>query len=169
LVDQYGPVPAGPACDYVRQVALGLEHAREQALVHRDIKPANLMVTAVRPPAGKGPAWPFQGALLKILDMGVARLYQLADSPEELLSTLTQDGAMLGTPDYIAPEQLEDAHRADIRADLYSLGCTFHFLLTGQVPFPGGTLIQKLDKQRWAAPPAVDQLRRDVRSGLAAV
>jgi WD40 repeat protein/tRNA A-37 threonylcarbamoyl transferase component Bud32 len=167
LVEEHGALPVPQACDYVRQVALGLQHAHEQALVHRDIKPANLMVTATAP--ARPGALAYGGALVKVLDMGVARLYALSGNQEELLSTLTQDGAMLGTPDYIAPEQLENAHEADIRADLYSLGCTFHFLLTGQVPFPGGTLIQKLDKQRWAVPPPVDQVRPEVPAGVAAV
>src|SRR5262249_25680407 len=112
-------------------------------------------------------AW--QGAVVKILDMGVARLYQSGGSLEESLTTLTQDGAVVGTPDYVAPEQLEDAHQADIRADLYSLGCTFYYLLTSRVPFPGGTLVQKMDKQRWETPPSVDQLRREIRASVAAV
>jgi serine/threonine protein kinase len=167
LVEQHGRLPVPQACAYVRQAALGLQHAHEQALVHRDIKPANLMVTAVDP--GQPGALAYRGAVLKILDMGVARLYQLSGNQEELITTLTQDGAVLGTPDYIAPEQLENAHDADIRADLYSLGCTFHFLLTGQVPFPGGTLIQKLDKQRWATAAPVEQLRPEVPAGVAAV
>src|SRR5438876_4059355 len=102
--------------------------------------------------------------------MGVARLHQLGgQSPADSLSTLTQGGAVIGTPDYIAPEQLEDPHAADIRADLYSLGCTFYFLLSGQVPFPGGTLVQKLDRQRWQTAPSVDQLRSEIPPPLAAV
>jgi serine/threonine protein kinase len=177
LVEQLGPLPVAQACDYVRQIAQGLQHACEQALVHRDIKPANLMVVCPTPPAGEarrgGPTLPgplaFDKAQVKLLDMGVARLYQLSDNQDEIFTTLTQDGAMIGTPDYIAPEQLEDAHAADIRADLYSLGCTFHFLLTGQVPFPGGTLIQKLDKQRWGTPVSADQLRPEVPPAVATV
>jgi WD40 repeat protein/tRNA A-37 threonylcarbamoyl transferase component Bud32 len=163
LVEETGPLAPALACDFVRQTALGLQHAAEQALVHRDIKPANLMVVA--PPGAALPPRP----LLKILDMGVARLYQLRDLPEDSLTTLTRDGAVIGTPDYIAPEQLEDPHGADIRADLYSLGCTFYFLLTGGVPFPGGTLVQKLDRQRWETPPSVDQLRPQVPRPVAAV
>jgi WD40 repeat protein/tRNA A-37 threonylcarbamoyl transferase component Bud32 len=168
LVDEFGPLPVTLACDFVRQAALGLQHAMEQGLVHRDVKPSNLMVM---PRGRKGAAGvaAYQGAVLKILDMGVARVNQLAHSPEELFTTLTQDGAMIGTPDYIAPEQLENAHAADVRADLYSLGCTFHFLLTAQVPFPGGTLIKKLDKHRWETPPPVDQLRPEVPASVAAV
>jgi WD40 repeat protein len=147
----------------VRQTALGLQHAAEQALVHRDVKPSNLML--VGGPGGAKPSRP----LVKILDMGVARLYQLRDLAEDSLTTLTRDGSVIGTPDYVAPEQLEDPHKADIRADLYALGCTFYFLLAGRVPFPGGTLVQKLDRQRWETPPSVDQLRRDVPPAVAAV
>ncbi len=162
LVEQNGPLPLGQACDFIRQAALGLEHAAEQRLVHRDVKPANLMVVA---PAGLPlPPRP----VLKILDMGVARLHQLSEQ-EVSLTTLTRDGSVIGTPDYIAPEQLEDPRTVDIRADLYSLGCTFYYLLTGQVPFPGGTLIQKLDRQRWQTAPAVNQLRPDIPPTLAAV
>jgi hypothetical protein len=165
LVEQSGPLAVALACDVVRQTALGLQHAVEQALVHRDIKPSNLML--VRPPGGQAARRP--GQLVKVVDMGVARLYQLRELAEDSLTTLTRDGAVIGTPDYIAPEQLEDPHGADIRADLYSLGCTFYFLLSGQVPFPGGTLIQKLDRQRWQIPPSVDQLRPEVPAAVAAV
>ncbi len=165
LVDRNGPLPIAQACDFVRQTALGLQHAAEQALVHRDVKPANLMVVVAGTPGQSAVTRP----LVKILDMGVARLYQLAHLPEESLTTLTRDGSVIGTPDYIAPEQLEDPHGADIRADLYSLGCTFYFLLTGKVPFPGGTLIQKLDRQRQETPPSVEQLRGEVPPAVAAV
>jgi serine/threonine protein kinase len=171
LVEHGGPLPVAQACDFVRQAALGLQHAADQALVHRDIKPANLMVVVpggVTLQPGQRLTLPPR-PLVKILDMGVARLYQLRDLPEDSLTTLTRDGAVIGTPDYIAPEQLEDPHGADIRADLYSLGCTFYFLLTGGVPFPGGTLIQKLDRQRWETPPSVDQLRPEIPAAVASV
>jgi serine/threonine protein kinase len=162
-VEQHGPLTVPQACEVVRQAALGLQHAADQALVHRDIKPSNLMVLVE-------PGQPLPARLtVKILDMGVARLYQLRDTPEDSLTTLTRDGVVIGTPDYIAPEQLEDPHRADIRADLYSLGCTFYFLLSGSVPFPGGTLVQKLDRQRWQTAPSVDQLRPEVPRSVAAV
>jgi hypothetical protein len=162
LVEETGPLPIGQACDFVRQTALGLEHATEQRLVHRDIKPANLMVVA---PTGLPlPPRP----VVKLLDMGVARIFQLTDQ-EVSLTTLTRDGSVIGTPDYIAPEQLEDPRGVDVRADLYSLGCTFYYLLAGQVPFPGGTLIQKLDRQRWHTAPSVNQIRREVPAPLAAV
>ena len=162
LVEQQGPLPLGMACDFIRQTAQGLQHAHEQGLVHRDIKPANLMVVA---PTGLPlPPRP----VIKVLDLGVARLTPL--SGQDLsLTTLTRDGSVIGTPDYIAPEQLEDARTVDGRADLYALGCTFYFLLTGQVPFPGGSLIQKLDKQRWQMPVPVNQLRTEIPSALATI
>jgi WD40 repeat protein/tRNA A-37 threonylcarbamoyl transferase component Bud32 len=162
LVEQHGPLPPAQACDYVRQAALGLQHAHEAGLVHRDVKPSNLMVVA--PGGVPGPR-----ALVKLLDLGVARLGPAPDHGEVSLTTLTRDGSVIGTPDFVAPEQLEGPHAADVRADLYSLGCTMYFLLSGQVPFPGGTLIQKLDRQRWQTPPSVDQLRRDVPAAVAAV
>jgi WD40 repeat protein/tRNA A-37 threonylcarbamoyl transferase component Bud32 len=162
LVEDTAALPLALACAFVRQAALGLQHAHEKGLVHRDVKPANLMVLA---PAGL-PLPPRPA--LKILDMGVARLFQLSEL-EASLTTLTRDGSVIGTPDYIAPEQLENPRGVDIRADLYSLGCTFYFLLTGQVPFPGGTLVQKLDRQRWHTAPGVNQLRPEAPPPLAAV
>ncbi len=162
LVEEGGPLPVGQACDFIRQAALGLQHAHEQALVHRDIKPSNLMASSARAPAAP--------PLVKILDLGVARLLPaIGAASGESLSTLTQGGAVIGTADYIAPEQLEDPHGADIRADLYSLGCTFYFVLTGQVPFPGGTLISKLDKQRWETPEPVARVRGAIPPAVAAV
>src|SRR5262249_47645652 len=154
-----GPLPVDFVCDCLRQTALGLQHASEQALIHRDIKPSNLMLSREwREPGGEPGGRATR--LVKILDMGVARLPQLQH--EETITTLTQHGAVIGTPDYIAPEQVENPHLADCRADLYSLGCTAYFMLTGDVPFRGGSLIQKLDRQRWEVPPGVDQLRKDV-------
>jgi WD40 repeat protein len=163
LLDGGQPLPIAHVCGWMRQTALGLQHIHEQGLVHRDVKPANLMLTEV---SGLHPAGSSSPGMIKVLDLGVAKLYQLGDSPVESLTTLTHDGAVIGTADFIAPEQLEDPRGADIRADLYSLGCTFYALLTGQVPFPGGTLIQKLDRQRYTTPPAVDQLRAEVPSAV---
>jgi serine/threonine-protein kinase len=107
-------LPVAQACHFVRQAALGLQHAHEQGMVHRDLKPHNLMVT----PKGQ----------VKILDFGLARF---ATEQGGGGASLTQSGAIMGTPDYIAPEQALDAHAADIRADIYSLGCTLYFLLSG--------------------------------------
>jgi serine/threonine protein kinase/formylglycine-generating enzyme required for sulfatase activity len=153
LVKQHGPPPVAQACDYVRQAALGLQHAHERGLIHRDIKPHNLLRT--------------KDGVVKILDMGLARLTPGGDG--ELSSTLTEEGAVMGTPDFIAPEQVLDAHTADIRADLYSLGCTLYYLLAGRVPFPGGNLGEKLMKHQLREPQPVELLRADVPSAVAGV
>jgi serine/threonine-protein kinase len=155
LVKEHGPLPAGLACDCVRQAALGLQHAHEQGLVHRDIKPANLLLSRSAAP-GSTP-------VVKILDMGLARLHA------EEGDGLTHTGAVMGTPDYIAPEQASDAHLVDIRADLYSLGCTLYFLLTGEAPFPGGTPMEKLFKHRYVAPRPVVVRRPELPPAVAAV
>jgi WD40 repeat protein len=153
LVRERGPQGVGQACDYVRQAALGLQHAHEQGLVHRDIKPANLFLTS--------------RGVVKILDMGLARLQAMEES--QGTEPLTNEGAVMGTPDYIAPEQALDTHRADIRADIYSLGCTLYFLLTGKAPFPGGTLAEKLLQHQLHEARPVEQMRPDVPPGVAAV
>src|SRR5208282_6288973 len=108
---------------------------------HRDIKPSNLILTRPESPLGPDKQAP-PVELIKILDMGLARL-DMPSSNEEV-TPLTVDGVLMGTPDYMAPEQALDSHRVDIRADLYSLGCTFYQLLTNTVPFPGGNFYQKL-------------------------
>jgi CheY-like chemotaxis protein len=167
LVKQSGPLPVAQACDFIRQAALGLQHAHERGLVHRDINPANLMVTG----AGLSGAAPVEpgaqglsvaaGCHLKILDMGLARLRQPADTPASA-QDLTHEGRWMGTVDYIAPEQWMDARAVDIRADLYSLGCTFYYLLTGKVPFPDGNAIEKMLKHHSEEPMPVEQLRPEV-------
>lgn len=150
---QSGPLPIGLACEYARQVALGLQHAHEHGLVHRDIKPANLLLTAS---SDGGPG------VVKILDMGLARLRKKPKRTADGSGTLTQEGTVMGTPDFLSPEQAMDPRTADIRTDLYSLGCTLYYLLTGMVPFPGGTLLQKVEKHRKATPTAVEKLRPEV-------
>jgi serine/threonine protein kinase/WD40 repeat protein len=154
LLRAQGPLPVAQACDYVRQAALGLQHAHEQGLVHRDIKPANVMLTT--------------RGVIKVLDLGLARLATAAEGGDAT-DPMTREGTVLGTPDYMAPEQATDSRTADIRADLYSLGCTLFHLLTGQVPFPGGTLAEKLLKHQAAPPPPVAALRPEVSPELAAV
>ena len=122
LVKKQGPLPVPQACDYIRQAALGLQHAHERGMVHRDIKPANLLLN------GKG--------VVKILDMGLARIDM---GPEADDVRITREGLTFGTPDFISPEQAINAREADVRSDIYSLGATFHYLLAGKVMYPGGT------------------------------
>jgi serine/threonine protein kinase len=150
-VQDGGPLPVHEACICARQAALGLQHAFEKGMVHRDIKPHNLMWT----PNG----W------VKILDFGLARFV----SESQGADGLTHEGALMGTLDYLAPEQAEDAHSADIRADLYSLGCTLYFLLTGQPPFPGGSVRHKLDAHLHDPPRPVHDLRPDVPPELSQI
>jgi serine/threonine protein kinase len=129
LIKQRGPVALPHAASYIRQAALGLQHAHEQGMVHRDIKPSNLLVSR-------------DGATIKILDVGLARI---GDPDDEAVSYLTQTGKIVGTADYIAPEQARNSHRADIRSDIYSLGCTLYYIVAGKVPFPGGgTIVERL-------------------------
>ncbi|MBO0698822.1 MAG: protein kinase, partial [Zavarzinella sp.] len=164
LVEQTGPLGFTESCEYIRQAALGLQHAFERGLVHRDIKPHNLMVTPspLDPATATGPR---STPLVKILDMGLARV----DAPDQALAQgLTQADAFLGTPDYAAPEQAEDPRSADIRADLYSLGATWFYLLTGQVPFPGTTVWQKLKRQMTEPTPLVTDHRSDVPPAIGA-
>jgi serine/threonine-protein kinase len=147
-VKQSGPLPVVAAVEYVRQAALGLQHAFERGIVHRDIKPANLIVTMHK---GNGEG----GPLVKILDFGLARF----DSESDEAGRLTQVGRLLGTIDYVAPEQAQDARSADIRADIYSLGCTLYWLLAGVPPFPGETLVEKLSPRVTGEPPWIRSLR----------
>jgi eukaryotic-like serine/threonine-protein kinase len=165
LVEKIGPLEFLESCDYVRQAALGLQHALERGLVHRDIKPHNLMVTpSPLEPTPEGS--PRRAPVIKILDMGLARL----DTPDEgLAEGLTRAEAFLGTPDYAAPEQAEDSRLADIRADLYSLGATWFYLLTAEVPFPGVSLMQKLRRQLTQPTPLVTEHRPDVPPTLVAI
>src|SRR5438132_391219 len=118
-------------------------------LVHRDIKPANLYL--IHPPGHDAPTpgitWKRPAdPVIKILDWGLARLQQPTGEghPSEPCATKQEEGMLIGTADYIAPEQARDPHLVDIRADIYSLGCTFYYLLTGQPPFTGNSLMQKL-------------------------
>ena len=128
VVKAKGPLPVANACNYVHQSALGLQHAHEHGMVHRDIKPANLILARASGREGK--------AVVKVLDFGLAKV--IVEGQRE--SGLTREGQMLGTPDYIAPEQIRDAQSADIRADIYSLGCTLYYLLSGRPPFLGANL-----------------------------
>ncbi len=166
LIKQSGPLPVLQACDYVRQAALGLQHAHERGLVHRDIKPHNLLVARPEAPAARGSsahlsrpfACAYRWGVLKILDMGLARLLDRDERPASTM--LTQIGSVMGTPDFIAPEQARNSHTSDIRADLYSLGCTLYYLLSGQAPFPNGTITEKLLQHQLDDPEPVEKVRR---------
>jgi serine/threonine protein kinase len=157
LVRTCGPLAPDQACAAIRQAALGLQHAHEQGLVHRDIKPSNLLQTA-----------PSQGAVVKITDFGIVRLH-LPGQSDVVQTVLTQSGAVLGSLDFMAPEQASDARTVDIRADIYSLGCTLYFLLSGRVPFPGDNPLQKLMDHQHTRPTAVEVLRPGLPAGLPAV
>jgi serine/threonine-protein kinase len=165
LVERVGRIDVHESCEYIRQAATGLQHAYERGLVHRDIKPHNLMVTP-SPLAAVAEGAARRAAVVKILDMGLARV----DTPDQgLAEGLTQAEAFLGTPDYAAPEQAEDSRLADTRADLYSLGATWFYLLTGEVPFPGTSLMQKLKRQLTQPTPLVTDHRPDVPPPVAAM
>jgi serine/threonine protein kinase/WD40 repeat protein len=153
LLKQSGPLPIAKTADYLRQAALGLQHAFKKGLVHRDIKPANLLVTV----NGEGTR-----PVVKVLDFGLA----LFESETQHARKLTQVGRLLGTIDYISPEQAEDPRTADIRSDLYSLGCCLFHLLTGQVPFPGDDAVARLAARLLSETPSVRKLRPEVPAAL---
>jgi serine/threonine protein kinase len=163
-----GPLSVTEACDYVRQAALGLQHAHERNLVHRDIKPVNLFLTHPKTTARVVEPAPRQAGTIKILDWGLANLR----TPRKLRGIEMIEhlaGGVIGTADYMSPEQARNAQTVDIRGDVYSLGCTLYFLLTGQPPFPDGTLMQKLMAHQHHDPVPVDRFREDVPSGVTAI
>ncbi len=154
LVKERGVLSVRDACKTIRQAALGLQHAHEHGLVHRDIKPSNLFLT--------------KSGQVKLLDLGLARLG--GDDKEN--AGLTSSGQMLGTPDYMAPEQWDDTRSADARADLYSLGCTLSYLLTGKAPFDTGkvrSFLHIMKAHSETSPPDLMQLRNSVPAELNAL
>lgn len=156
IVKQTGPLSVDRAVDYVSQAARGLEFAHQNGVIHRDVKPHNLLLS--------------KEGVVKILDLGLARVEDPMSASRE--TTLTSTGAVLGTIDYMSPEQAEDTKTADERSDIYSLGCTLFYLLTGRVPFPGDTVMKRLIAHREAPLPslvsAVERRNREIR-GAAAV
>jgi serine/threonine protein kinase len=162
LVKKRGALEPGYACYFIRLAAKGLAHAFQAGMVHRDIKPQNLMLT--------------RNGQVKILDFGLARLASetradLAAGPGPGVrgNALTNLGDVMGTPDYMAPEQAQDASQADIRADIYSLGCTLYFLLTGQTPYSPGTARAKLLAKQTVAPQPITKWRGDLPAALVQV
>jgi hypothetical protein len=153
LVASAGPLAPAQACACIRQAAVGLDHAHRRNIVHRDIKPSNLMVT--------------EDGAVKILDLGLARLMAPATVQED--GARTSPGVILGTWDYVSPEQTENASAADPRSDLYSLGCTFYYLLTGRVVFPTPLPADKLKAHASEPPEPVQRVRPEVPPAVAAV
>jgi serine/threonine protein kinase len=154
LIHQQGVLSIDIACRYIAQVAEGLQYINSLGLVHRDIKPSNLLVSE-------------NGSQVKILDLGLALFERVEDDPQAI--ELTQKGVMIGTPDYISPEQIRHPHSADIRSDLYSLGATFYHLLTGRPPFVNRNPIDTLHQHLQEAPPAVTSFRADVPEEVVAI
>ena len=148
VVSEHGPLDFETAADYIAQAANGLQHAHEMGLVHRDIKPANCLLDKHK--------------TVKLLDMGLAKLANDQDTS----LTLANDENVLGTADYLAPEQALDSHGADARSDIYSLGCTLYFLLVGRPPFPEGTISERLLKHQVEEPAPVLKTRPDAPLSL---
>lgn len=148
IVDHDGPAPIDFAADCIGQVAVGLDYAHRQGLIHRDVKPANCLVD----PQG----------IVKILDLGLAK-FSTEDRPA--LSSIYND-SVVGTADYLAPEQAVNSQTVDTRADIYSLGCTLYFLLTGHPPFPTGTLTERLLKHQREVPQSIYKSRPEAPPAL---
>ena len=151
LVEHAGPLDFHSAADYIAQAAAGLDHAHAAGLVHRDIKPANLLLD--------------RHGTIKILDMGLAKFGAAKGVPADL----ENDENVLGTADYVAPEQAINSSAVDHRADIYSLGCTLYFLLTGHPPFAAGSPAQRMAAHRGQAPPSLLLERPDVPQPLLAI
>ncbi len=146
LVKKNGPLPVTTAVDYLRQASLGVAHAHQLGVIHRDIKPSNLLLDST--------------GTVKVLDLGIARL---EDAIENSLTGLTATGMVMGTIDFMAPEQAVNAKRADARSDIYSLGCTLHYLLTGQVAYSTGTtMMERILAHREDPIPSLRVARADV-------
>ena len=152
IVKKFGPMDVGRAVSYTQQVALGLDFAFRAGIIHRDVKPGNILIDR------RGRA--------KVLDMGLARFFK---DQNDLLTVKYDDKIVLGTADYVAPEQVANSHAVDVRADVYGLGCTLYFLLAGHPPYPAGTVSQKLVWHRTKAPTPIRQIRREVSEELAAI
>jgi eukaryotic-like serine/threonine-protein kinase len=152
VVKKHGPLDIGRAISYALQTARGLDYAFRNKLIHRDIKPGNVLIDR------KGVA--------RILDMGLARF--INDATDQL-TLKYDDKIVLGTADYVAPEQVANSHSVDIRADIYALGATLYFLLAGHPPFPTGTVSQKLLWHRTKEPTPIRQIRPEVPEALVSI
>ena len=144
-VKESGPLTLDNTAEFFRQAALGLDNAHKNGLIHRDVKPGNLLID--------------RSEVVKVLDLGLARFSEV---PDDNPLTLAHEEKVLGTADYLAPEQAMDSHTADHRADIYGLGCTAYFALTGYPPFREGTLTQRLMFHQTKEPPAISEERPEV-------
>ncbi|TWT96318.1 Serine/threonine-protein kinase PknB [Neorhodopirellula pilleata] len=155
IVKQLGPLAVEDAVECIIQAAKGLEYAHDRGIIHRDIKPANLLLQ--------------QNGIIKVLDMGLARRNDVNPDANEEDAQLTQVGQIMGTVDFMAPEQALDTRSADARADVYSLGCTMYCLLNGERPYHGDTMMKKILSHREDAIPSLSQKRADVPRALDAI
>jgi serine/threonine-protein kinase len=154
LLADRGALPIETACRYGAQLAEALRHISVLGLVHRDVKPGNVLVTE-------------DGGTVKLSDLGLARFD--GGDPSDGAGDLTRVGMMIGTPDYVAPEQIRDSRAADIRSDLYSLGCTLYHMLAGRPPFSGLDTLTKLHHHQTVEPIPIESLRPDVPASVARV
>ena len=150
LVKKNGPLSVELTIDYVQQAAQGLAYAHSEGITHRDIKPSNVLLS------NKG--------IIKVLDMGLARMDEGSDGRTQ--TELTQSGAVMGTVDYMSPEQALDSKHADARSDIYSLGCMLHFLLTGKPVYGGDTVMKKLLAHRDQQIPSIKEIRSETPRGM---
>jgi CheY-like chemotaxis protein len=151
-VQKHGPLPVAEAVPCIVQAARALDYAHRQGIIHRDIKPANLLRD--------------ESGVVKVADLGLARFSDQFGPPPDEMGALTQAGTIMGTVDYMSPEQALGLTNIDHRADIYSLGCTLHYLLTGRPPFQGPTLMAVLLKHREAPAPALSAARGEVPAAL---
>ncbi|MCI0641063.1 MAG: serine/threonine protein kinase [Gemmataceae bacterium] len=179
LVRKHGPLPLRLGCELLHQAGKALQYAHEQGLVHRDIKPANLLIPtsavaclqASTPlsPWGRGvggEGLPAPPVMVKVVDFGLARLQGSATVASMMPS---QKRGFLGTPEFVSPEQARDSQDADIRSDLYSLGCTFYFALTGHYPFRGDSPLETIVQHLERTPTPIEQHRPETPPGLGSV
>jgi len=172
LVQERGPLPIGLAVELLRQAASALDYAHGLGLVHRDLKPSNLLVTKSRSKSSATSSNLRKSGdyQLKIVDFGLAHLRsgRISRMVESVIRQ-NRAGQVYGTADFMSPEQGRDFHEVDIRSDLYSLGCTFYYGLTGQVPFPGDTAMEKLVKHLTEEPRPLRELRPEIPVPLAEI